>query len=367
MHISNNNPSPENGSRTQTIVCPVCSQKNSVDDILCKKCKKVLPNTVVEVKSRTVGGSSKVKTLEMKNKPNKSSTKSYKNSLITFLSLAVGLGALLFCGVAYYRNQIASTQQEIAREGAEAKSKTVMAAQNLEQYIGRHYLQVQEMAASPFLSDRQLWSAWSIDRKKEYFQNNFVANSDGMDSYVVIDAKTGDTVFSGGTGTKTKNNKHLDYYQQVIEFKKPVVIPRRKSTKTGISYIYMAAPSFDEQGNLLFVTRTRIRFEDIQAEIAASFDNLNSIFDNSKKPSEFFLVDEIGRVIVAEDPEILERHINKVFPVAESMREEDVSSVEIVQSEGINNSDSILSYTPIVEKRGLPELNWGLVTATKVD
>lgn len=300
----------------------------------------------------------------MNEAPNTSSS-SCRNTLITFLSLAVGLSALLFGGIAYHRNRLASAQQEIAREEADAKTKTVIAAQNLEQYISKHYLQVQEMAASPFLSDRQLWSAWSIERQKEYFQNNFLANSDGMDSYVVINAKTGDTVFSGGTGTKTKNNKNLDYYQQVVKFKKPVIIPRRKSTKTGISYIYMAAPSFDEGGNLSFVTRTRIRFDEVQSEIAAIFDNLNSVVGNSEKSLNFFLVDGIGRIIAAENPEIIERHINELYPVAELLRQKDVSSVEV--DKGINDSAYILAHTPIVEKRGLPELDWSLMTVTKID
>ena len=74
------------------------------------------------------------------------------------------------------------------------------------------------MAASPFLVNRSVWLAWSMERKQEYFQNNFLANSDGIDSYVIIDVQTGDTVLSGGT--KTNNSKNADYYQQVVEFKK---------------------------------------------------------------------------------------------------------------------------------------------------
>ena len=358
MHTSNNFP-PKNQKPNQTIVCPICLHKNFSNDILCQKCKRVLPNTVVEVESKAF------KTQKMTDKRKIFLTRSYKDAQIIFLSLAIGLGAVLFCGVTYYRTQKASVQQKIARIEAETRTKAIITARNLEQYVGRHYLQVQEMAASPFLSDLKLWSAWSIERKKEYFQNNFLANSDGMDSYVVINAKTGDTVFSGGTGTKTKNNKHLDYYQQVVKFKKPVIIPRRKSTKTGIAYMYMAAPSFDDQGKLLFVTRTRVRFDEIREEISASLDNLNSIVGDSEQSSDFFLVDSIGRIIATENSEVLDRHIDQLIPTVNLLRNNEVSTVEIEES--IDNSSYLIAYTPVVETRGLPELNWSLITTTKAN
>ena len=358
MHTSNNHGSPTNPS-VEARICPVCSQKNSAQDVFCQRCESILPNAVVDVEYQSIN------TSNMPEERKRPAIKNNRNTLITFLSLLIGFSALLFGGVTFYRSQVASTQQETARSKAEVKTKTVIAAQNLEQYVGKHYLQVQEMAASPFLSDLQIWSAWSLQRKKEYFQNNFLANSDGMDSYVVIDAKTGNTVFSGGTGTKTKNNKHIDYYQQVVQQKRPVIVPHRQSTKTGIAYIYMAAPSFDDEGNLLFVTRTRIRFDEVQDEIAKSLDNLNSVVGDSQTNLNFFLVDKIGRIIATENSEVMGRHINKLFPVAEFMREDQVSSVAVERS--LNDSAYLVGYASIVETRGLPELGWSMFVTTKID
>ena len=358
MHTSNNH-SSQTSSLTKAGICPVCSQKNSVQDTFCQKCESVLPNAVINVKYQSIN------TPKMSTERKTRAVNNNKNALITFLSLSIGLGALLLGGVTFYRSQVVSTQQATERGKAEVKTKAVIAAQNLEQYVGKHYLQVQEMAASPFLSDRKIWDAWSLERKKEYFQNNFVANSDGMDSYVVIDAKTGNTVFSGGTGTKTKNNKHLDYFQQVVEQKKPVIVPHRQSTKTGIAYIYMAAPSFDDEGNLLFVTRTRIRFDEVRDEIAKSLDNLNSVVGDSQANLNFFLVDKIGRIIASEDSEVMERHINKLFPVAELMREEQTSSVGVESR--FDNSSYYVAYAPVVETRGLPELDWSMFVVADMD
>ena len=339
------------------VICPICSHENISTNILCDKCKRVLPNAVVEVESKVFNPKKMVEHKRIYPRKN------FKDSLATILVLAIASGALIFGGVTYYSAQKASKQQEVARLESEAKTKAALAARNLEQYIGKHYLQVQEMAASPFLSDRKIWSAWSIERKKEYFQNNFIANSDGMDSYVVIDAKTGDTVFSGGTGTKTKNNKHLDYFQEVVKLKKPVIIPRRKSTKTGIAYMYMAAPSFDDSGELIFVTRTRIRFEEFQQEIASSIDDLDLIIGDSAQAPDFFLIDNIGRVIAADNLENIDKHINTIFPAARFLRRNKKSSVEM---EDDQNSSSLIAYTPIVETRGLPELDWSLILTTKV-
>ena len=371
MRISNNSPQSNNGDYARTIICPNCSQRNSPDDILCKKCKKVLPNTVVEVKSKTLRVEPKQKTSrtqasrtqEVKAEPGKPRSKSYKNSAIAILSLAAGLGALLFGGTIYYRNQATTAQQSVVKDASEVKTKTVVAAYNLEQYVGDQYLQVRQMAASPFLSDRQIWSAWSSDRKQEYFQNNFVANANGVDSYVTIDTATGETVLSGGMEMDASGDRYSDYYRQVVRSEQPVVVPRQKLPQTGMSYMYIAAPSFDKQKKLLFVTIARIKFDEIQAEIAASFDNLNSIVDEPQT-SDFFLIDDIGRIIAAENPELLERHINKLYPTIESLREQGITSVEMAQ--GTNDSNYILAYTPVVEKRGLPELNWSLISATQM-
>ena len=357
MATSNHSHSKSNAS-IKTVICPICSYENVSTNILCDKCKRVLPNTVVEVESKA---SNTRKMVDHKRIYPKSS---FNNSLKTILTLTIASAAIIFGGLTYYSAQKTSRQQELARLETEAKTKAVIAARNLEQYVGKHYLQVQEMAASPFLSDRQIWSAWSIERKKEYFQNNFMANSDGMDSYVVMDAKTGDTVFSGGTGTKTKNNKHLDYYQEVVKYKKPVVIPRRKSTKTGIAYMYMAAPSFNNRGELVFVTRTRIRFDEFQENLASSIDDLGSIIGDSTQSPDYFLVDDIGRVIAADNPEDIEKHINTIFPAARFLRKDKRSSVEIEDDN--NGSSSLIAYTPIVETRGLPELDWSLILSNEV-
>ncbi len=355
--MSTSNNSHSNKTSDQLVVCPSCFRNNVSTNILCDKCKRVLPNTVVEVESRAFNSQKMLDQEQINSKRN------FKAPWRTLLKFALVAGTLIFGGVTYFSTQKEAKQQSLARVETEAKTKAVVTARNLEQFVGKHYLQVQEMAASPFLSDRKLWSAWSTERKQEYFQNNYIANSDGMDSYVVIDAKTGDTIFSGGTGTKTKNNRDLDYYQEVIKFKKPVVIPRRKSTKTGIAYMYMAAPSFDERGQIMFVTRTRIRFEEFEREISASIDDLDSIIGDSAKP-DFFLVDDIGRIIASGDPEDIDKHINTIFPAASFLRKNQNSSVEIE-----NNSDgysSLIAYAPIVETRGLPELDWSLILKTKI-
>jgi hypothetical protein len=355
--MSTSNNSHSNKTSDRIIVCPNCFRNNVSTNILCDQCKRVLPNTVVEVESRAFNSKKMVDQKQTNSKRN------FKASLGTLWKFALVSGILIFGGVTYFSTQKEAKQQELARVEREAKTKAVVTARNLEQFVGQHYLQVQEMSASPFLSDRRLWSAWSTERKKEYFQDNYMANSDGMDSYVVIDAKTGDTVFSGGTGTKTKNNRDLDYYQEVIKFKKPVVVPRRKSTKTGIAYMYMAAPSFDERGQLMFVTRTRIRFEEFERQISASIDDLDSITGDSAKP-DFFLVDDIGRIIASEDPEDIDKHINTIFPAASFLRKNQNSSVEIENNSA--DSSSLIAYAPIVETRGLPELDWSLILKTKI-
>ncbi len=293
-----------------------------------------------------------------------SQPKNRRNSLPIILALAIALSAVLSSGITYYLAQSNFEQQELAQSEKAIEVRAVIAARNLEGFIGKHYLQIQEMAASPFLSDRLLWSAWSIERKQEYFQDNFLANSDGMDDYAVIDAKSGDTLFSGGTETQTINNQDIDYFQQVVMFKRPVIIPYRKSTKTGLAYMYIAAPSFDEQGNLLYVTRTRISLAEMEKQIAADINELDSIVGDMPQSPQFFLLDGRGKIIATEDSQNLEKNIDNLYSSSRMLRRNGTSAVNV---ETINDSAYFVAYSPIVETRGLPELNWSVILATKVD
>jgi multidrug resistance protein, MATE family len=290
--------------------------------------------------------------------------KSRRNSLPIILALAIAFSAVLSSGITYYLAQSNFEQQELAQNEKAIEIRAVIAARNLEGFIGKHYLQIQEMAASPFLSDRLIWSAWSIERKQEYFQDNFLANSDGMDGYAVIDAQSGNTLFSGGTETQTINNQDIDYFQQVVMFKRPVIIPYRKSTKTGLAYMYIAAPSFDEQGNLLYVTRTRISLAEMEKQIAADINKLDSIVGDLSQSPQFFLLDGRGRIIATEDSQNLEKNIDNLYSSSRILRRNGTSAVNV---ETINDSAYFVAYSPIVETRGLPELDWSLILATKVD
>ncbi len=360
----------------QNVVCPCCLYMyNSLSDNLCIKCGQVLTINVKALDSEE----SDTRKIVNKKRPYFSVKKNFSNSTRTILTFAILSGAILFSGVAYYVVQKNSAQQELARSQVEMKTKAVIAARNLEQFVGTQYLQVQEMAASLFLTNHSVWSAWSIERKQEYFQNNFLANSDGIDSYLVIDAQTGDTIFSGGTRTGTNNSKDIDYFQQVVKFKKPVIIPYRKSTKTGIAYMYMAAPSFDEAGKLLFVTRTRIRFDEVQKQIATDLSNLSLIVGDSsqrllrRKTTEptlsvgqslgFLLVNGIGRIIATENTENLNQSIDRSF-VSRILRQNKSLSVDV---ETIGGSSYLVAYAPIIETRGLPKLDWSLIFTTRVD
>ncbi len=336
----------------QKVVCPCCLYMyNSLSDNLCKKCGKVLTVTVEAVNLEASN-------IKKKEKPSYSNLKkNFPNSTQTILTLAILSGAILFSGVAYYLVQKNLAQQELATSQAEIKTKVVIAARNLKQFVGRQYLQVQEMAVSPFLVNRSVWLAWSIERKQEYFQNNFFANSDGIDSYVVIDVQTGDTVLSGGR-TETNNSKDADYYQQVVKFKKPVIIPYQKSTKTGIAYMYIAAPSFDEKGKLLFVTQTRIRFDKVQKKITTDLNNLSLVVGDRSQPLGFFLVNGIGQIIATENTEKLNQYIDRSFISSRILRQNNSSAVDV---EIIAGSSYLVAYAPIIQTRGLPELDWSLI------
>ena len=241
--------------------------------------------------------------------------------------------------------------------------EAIATAQNLDSFLGSHYLQIQEMASIPFFDD-SFWQNRDLEEKREYFQNNFLANSEGMDSFAIVDANTGNTILSGGSGTKTKNYNNIDYFQKALSEKKPVIVPYRKSTKTGIPYSYFAAPIFDSNNNINYIIRTRIKFEDIQRKINEDLNKFNTLTDSQLASLGFFLVDRIGRVIASGDENIeyLNKHINRFSSLTHSLRKQELTRVEI---ESIRNEDYFLAYSPIIETRGLPELNWSVILVAK--
>ena len=332
-------------------VCLYCGYNmNKSSAINCELCNQNLSSEIIAIQPN----------LPAKIFPTKKIAVPFPTALI-----AAMIGSLLLIGGSTaYLMQKASLQQLKVEKEEKAITNVAIAARNLEQFIRSHYLQVQEMAASPFLNDPALWSAWTLKRKKEYFENNFLVNSDGMDSFVIIDAPTGNTILSGGTGTKSRNYKHIDYYQQVVKFKKPAVIPYRESTKTGVPYMYMAAPSFDNQGNLLFITRIRIRFDYLQSKIANNLDELNRVVGGYSVLPSFFLIDNIGKVIATENPENAKTHINKFFSEAHLLRQNEHSAVK-QDVHKIDGTPYLMAYSPIVETEGLPELDWSLILAAE--
>ncbi len=343
----------------QNVVCPCCLYMyNSLSDNLCKKCGKVITVSVEAVDLEA----SDVKKIVNQKRPNLSLKKNFQKSTRTILTFVIFSSAILFSGVTYYIVQKNSAQQELATTKAEIKTKAVIAARNLEQFVSTQYFQVQEMAASPFLTDISLWSAWSIERKQEYFQNNFLAHSNSIDGYLIIDAQTGDTVFSGGT--EANNSKDINYYQQVVKFKQPVIVPYQKSTETGIAYMYMVAPSFDKTGKLLFVTQTRIRFDKVQRKIATNLNNLGLIVGDSSQSFGFSLVNGIGKIIASEKIENLNQQIDHFFASSRIQRQNNLLAVDV---ETIDGSSYLVAYAPVIETRGLPKLDWGLIFTTKVD
>lgn len=308
-------------------------------------------------------------------------SQSFSSSLLKFMSnqgknpnvLLIGgsLALLLLLNFSFYKvyRQIVVNKNELAIS-SRASVITQSVASDLRDSIQNYFLQSQEMAATPFLTDPKLWSAWTIERKLEYFQNNFLANQPGIDSFVVMDAKTGDTIFSGGTGTKTRNNKYLDYYKLVVKTKKPLIISFRESTKTGIPYMYMAAPSFNSQGDMQYITRIRIKFDDIEQIVDDSISKYNetSPLDQFDTNPNFYLVDNIGRVISSNynADNNFKQHINSLFPSAASLRDNYQPSFVRDLYKG-DNSLVYLAYFPFKEIEQYDRnFDWSLFLAFKV-
>jgi hypothetical protein len=339
-----------------TITCQECSyDKNLTDDKNCRACLKPLNKASQRNTSYIISQNYFLSLLQYVG--NKG-----KNPVIYWI-IGLLFGCCLVNSLLYviYRQTFTDKNELITFDRASIIAQTT--ANNLKNSVEDYFQQTQEMAATPFLTDLKVWHVWPLERKSAYLQNNFLANSYGIDSFAVIDAQTAKTIFSGGTGTKTKNNKYLDYYIQIKKTGKSVIIPFRESTKTGIPYMYIAAPSVDTEGNIRYIVRNRIRLDYIEQLINTSIKEhedtlLRNQFDSNP---EFYLVDNIGRMISTNNKtsDIYKQHINNLFPSAAGLREDNKAKV-VKDLNKLDNSLRYLAYYPFDRTGEFENFGWSL-------
>ncbi|ACB53664.1 methyl accepting chemotaxis protein [Crocosphaera subtropica ATCC 51142] len=280
----------------------------------------------------------------------------------TLLAVAIGtIPVLAIGGVNYYLTEQSLTKQEFKYQ----KTRAVTVSNDLTQFAKNNYQKVMDLSRLPILTNPELSEKLSKEEKEKALEKFL---KDGVNSIVVIDAKTGNTVLEGREANREAtipNYSKIDYWQEVVKTKEPVINPLRISKANNLSSFFVAAPVFHEKtGELLYVIRTRTDASYIDNLIRSSIKYRSEEVGDQGEP-KYLVTDQNNKVFVSEKPEEIDQDINKFFPKFSTLKTAQKSEVAFDVSP-INQEKYVVAYTPLQNVDGLPTQDWSIIVADKV-
>lgn len=280
----------------------------------------------------------------------------------TILAITIGTIPVLAIGsIGYY----VANKSLVTQEFKYQKTRAVNVSTDLTLFAKNKYQDVINLSFMSVLTRSELREAMTLQEKQTYFQEFL---KDGINSIVVIDAKTGNTVLEARAADKKAtipNYSNIDYWQEVVKTKEPVINPLRISKATNLSSFFVAAPVFDQKTKeLIYVIRTRTD--------ASYIDNL--IRENIKKRSQktgdtgelkYLVADQNNKVFVSKNPQEIDQELQAFFPAFYRLKTGQKTDISLDVSP-INQEKYLIAYTPLQDIQGLPTQNWSIVVADKV-
>lgn len=334
----------------------------------------------------------------------------------TVLAIAIGTAPVLIIGgIATY---LAS--QFITAQTLEAKQRVaVEISLQMQTFIQGRFDDIEVIASAPVVTDPDVQEVADPETVVE-FLDGFVERDP---TYSIIAAGTPDGAFGflGEERIPLRNSaasypsefdepnakpfldEQIPYYLAVRQTLKPAVSPLRKSTTTGKSSFYIAAPAFDAAGRLAYVFFSRTEAEAISNLINARVSQILQAADPREQTLEFRVMDhgttyyersangaeeevlstritvkddivqidgqplqpggdfftKTNRIFIADEPEAVDREIQSIFPKYEQLKADGQATtvIDISQDDG---REYVLSYAPMPAIEGLP-VDWGVL------
>ncbi|EAZ92464.1 methyl-accepting chemotaxis protein [Crocosphaera chwakensis] len=280
----------------------------------------------------------------------------------TLLAIALGtVPVLAIGGINYYLTEQSLTKQELKYQ----KTRAVTVSNDLTQFAKTNYQQVIDLSNLPLLTNPELSQALTKQEKEKALES-FLKN--GINSIVVIDAKTGNTLLEGREKDREEtipNYSKIDYWQEVVKTKEPVINPLRISKANNLSSFFVAAPVFHERtGELLYVIRTRTDASYIDNLIRSSIKSRSQEVGDKDDP-KYLVADNNNKVFVSENSKEIDQEINKFFPEFSTLKTDQKTQVTFDVST-IDKEKYVVAYSPLQNIDGLPTQDWSIIVADKV-
>ncbi|MDJ0600346.1 MAG: methyl-accepting chemotaxis protein [Crocosphaera sp.] len=280
----------------------------------------------------------------------------------TLLAVAIGIVPVLAIGgMNYYLTKQSLTQQEFKYQ----KTRAITVSNDLTQFAKNNYQQIIDLSNLPILTNSQL-SQSLTKQEKEKALEKFL--QDGVNSIVIIDAKTGDSLLEARNPDQEAtipNYSQIDYWQEVVKTKESVINPLRISKANSLSSFFVAAPVFDEKtGELLYVIRTRTDASYIDNLIRSSIKSRSEEIDE-QSDVKYLVSDKNNKVFVSENPKEIDQDVKQFFPAFSDLKTNQKTGVAFDVSP-IDQEKYVVGYAPLQNIDGLPTQDWSIIVADKV-
>lgn len=273
---------------------------------------------------------------------------SLKTKAILF-ACAIGIIPMLTLGTTSY---LATARQTEQQETKAQQDRTTSLNEKVKHFLFERYGDVQVLAKLPMLSNPKVKNSLSFAEKQSVL-DQYAKTYGVYDSIAVFDLAG--EVITHTTGQSISNHKNRDYFQQVLQTDKAVISVPQTSKTTGELVIHFAAPVKDTvTGKTIAVLRTRMPMQHIY----------NLLEDVGRQGDEWHLVDAAsGKVFAAFEEKQVGKPLQEEFPKLLSNNSADKIQT-VVSIDRVDNVEQLVTYMPIGNLKGLPQLNWDVALAT---
>ncbi|MEM8777460.1 MAG: response regulator [Cyanobacteria bacterium P01_G01_bin.49] len=261
------------------------------------------------------------------------------------------LPVLLIGSVSYYFANRTITERITEEQAAQ----TFDMADKVKRSMEERFMDIKQMANLSIFADPRLREIATPQQKDRTLQR-VIESSDGLYNSIGIFEMNGDRIAQGETGIALPNHKSRDYFQAVLETDQPAIAQPRPSKTTGVFSLHFAAPVKDALSNqTIGIIRSRATVEDLENSIKnyGHEGTTSYVLTNNKSDAFISNVDEWEKDNFIKD-----------FPILKDIIE--ARQATTVTAVGENSKEEwLISYVPIANLSGHPDLDWDAVLLTK--
>ncbi|KJH71368.1 methyl-accepting chemotaxis protein [Aliterella atlantica] len=271
-------------------------------------------------------------------------------------AIALGTVPVLLIGITNYISSVQQSRQALA-DAKESLAATL--GDKVGRFMFERYGDVQVLANLSILANPEKTSGITPQQKQATLDRYM--NIYGVYDSIAVADVSGRTILQT-TGEAISGLGEQDYFKAALQTKQAVISPPNKSPSNGKYYVFIASPIVNVNTNRVTgVVRTRIPVENLDA-IARIDASTLSESSKAAAAAEYHLIGPDGKFFVATEKEQIGRDAKSDFSkFAQIQAGNKVASV--VDIDRIDKAKQLISYAPVSQIQGMPNLNWSVILA----